>query len=74
MQEIHRPLKENLQKDVQNPQWGREAPPPRRRRGVDFVHLFVDFPCAVCGFPAYLPVYICEYVYVYFSEIFSRGW
>ena len=32
---------------------------------VDFVHFFVDFPCAVCGFPAYLPVYTCAYVCVY---------
>ena len=69
MQEYPQKLKENLQKNKQNPHRGREAPPPPKVGCVDFVHAFVDFPCAVCGFPAYLPVYICEYVYVYISEI-----
>ena len=64
MQEYPQKLKENLQKNVQNPHRGSEAPPPAEGGVCGFCSFF-DFPYAVCGFPAYLPVYICAYVYVY---------
>ena len=48
---------------------GAKRPHPAEGGAVDFVYFFVDFPCAVCGFPAYLPVYICAYVYVYRKDI-----
>ena len=43
--------------------------PPAKGGVCGFCSFVCRFPCAVCGFPAYLPVDICEYVYVYISEI-----
>ena len=37
---------------------GAQSAPPRRRRGVDFVHFFVDFPSVSVDIPAYLCTYL----------------
>ena len=59
MQGIHRPHKENLQKNVQNPQWGREAPPTPPKAGLWILFIFfVDFPCVSVDIPAYHHVHI----------------
>ena len=50
---------------------GAKRPHPAEGGAVDFVNFFVDFPCAVCGFPAYLPAYIrAYYVHIGGEHIF----
>ena len=65
MQEIHRPLKKKNKKMYKIHSGGAKRPHPAEGGVVDFVHVFADFPCALCGFPADLLLYICAYVRVY---------